>query len=88
MSGIGSLGLDSTLRYLMQGTKDCHRYWWHLRELLYRQPRVAPTSFSAKICALLKKKQAVKKLIIIVRVYDSITVSSMWELTPVGTRYS
>ena len=25
MSGIGSLGLDSTLRYFMKGTKHCHR---------------------------------------------------------------
>ena len=41
MSGIGSLGLDSTtLRYSMQGTKYCHRYWRHPRELLYRQPGV------------------------------------------------
>ena len=65
MSGIGSLGLDSTLRYFMQGTKHCHRYyWWYPREFLYRQPRVAPRSFSLqKICAL-EKKQAAKKLII------------------------
>ena len=64
MSGIGSLGLDSTSRYFMQGTK------YLMSKVIVAPSRViisaAPCCIKellCKKCALLKKKQAAKKLI-------------------------
>ena len=53
MSGIGSLGLDSNfaLFHAAWVAKCCHRVVLvppSSYQLLYRQPRVAPRSFSAK----------------------------------------
>ena len=63
MSGIGSLGLDSTLRCFMQGTKYCHRYWWHPRELLFISTAPHCTN---KLQELKKKQQPKNSLSLLV----------------------
>ena len=59
MSGVGSLGLDSTLRYLMHGTKCWHRVLVHLSSYI-DCPVLHQEASLQKICAL-EKKQAANK---------------------------
>ena len=56
-SGKGSLGLESTLRNFLRGTKCCHRVLIGAHLELSRLPRVAPKSFSivCKKYSLLEK---------------------------------
>ena len=67
MSGVGSLGLDSTLHHFMHEWQVLSRGIDAPLEL-YPQPRVAPRSvsivFSLQIICALEKKQAANKLII------------------------
>ena len=61
MSSIGSLGLDSTSRYFMHGTKCCHRVLAPLA--ISTAPCCTKKLFCKKKCAL-EINQAANKLIV------------------------
>ena len=65
MSGIGSLGRDSTLRYFMQGTKHSivTRNCGTLESYYIDSPVLHQEASLQKVCAL-EKNEAAKKLII------------------------